>query len=82
MQVDEHRAAARRRLLKAGKISFGGGAIDCTVRNFSDSGAALDVISPLGIPEDFTLVIEADDIHAPCLAASFGGSNRGLEFAS
>lgn len=51
MQVDEHRAAARRRLLKAGKISFGGGAIDCTVRNFSDSGAALDVISPSAYPK-------------------------------
>jgi hypothetical protein len=80
MQVDEHRAAARRRLLKAGKISFGGGAIDCTVRNFSDSGAALDVISPLGIPEDFTLVIEADDIHAPCRVVWRKQSRIGVRF--
>ena len=65
--VDEHRIAPRRRLLKAGKISFGGGAaIDCTIRNLSETGAALEVTSPVGIPERFTLVIEADHIHVPC----------------
>jgi hypothetical protein len=65
--VDEHRIAPRRRLLKAGRISFGGGAaIDCTVRNLSETGAALEVTSPVGIPEHFTLVIEADHSHVPC----------------
>jgi len=57
--MDERRDKARRRVLKAGTIEFGGGAIDCTVRNFSDTGAALDVTSPVGIPERFTLVIQA-----------------------
>lgn len=28
------------------RAEFGGGAIDCTVRNLSDIGAALDVTSP------------------------------------
>ena len=65
MLVDEHRIAPRRRLLKAGKISFGGGAIDCTVRNFSETGAALEVISPIGIPDRFTLIVEADNRHLP-----------------
>jgi hypothetical protein len=65
--VDEHRIATRRRFLKAGRISFGGGAaFDCTVRNLSETGAALEVISPVGIPERFTLVIEADQLHVPC----------------
>ena len=65
--VDEHRTAPRRRLLKAGKISFGGGAaFDCTVRNLSETGAALEVISPVGIPERFTLVIDADHRPFPC----------------
>jgi hypothetical protein len=63
--VDEHRATRRRRLLKTGKISFGGGAIDCTVRNLSETGAALEVSSPVGIPEQFTLVIEPNHIHVP-----------------
>jgi len=65
--VDEHRTAPRRRLLKSGRISFGGGAaIDCTIRNFSETGAALEVSSPVGIPERFTLVVEADHGHLPC----------------
>jgi hypothetical protein len=53
-------------VLKAGTIEFGGGAIDCTVRNRSETGAALDVTSPLGIPEHFTLVVPADGSHLPC----------------
>ena len=64
--MEEHRTTPRRRLLKTGRISFGGGAIDCTVRNFSETGAALDVSSPVGIPDRFTLVIEADQRHLPC----------------
>ena len=67
MVDDEHRIAPRRRLLKAGRISFGGGAaIDCTIRNLSETGAALEVTSPVGIPERFMLVIEADHSHVPC----------------
>jgi hypothetical protein len=61
---DEHRIAARHRVLKGARIHFGGGSIDCTVRNISETGAALDVTSPLGIPTEFTLV--TDDIQRPC----------------
>jgi hypothetical protein len=61
---DEHRITNRQRVLKAGKIEFGGGAIDCTVRNISATGAALDVTSPVGIPAQFTLVTEGN--HLPC----------------
>jgi hypothetical protein len=39
---------------------IGGGGIDCTVRNISVSGARIDVASPVGIPEQFHLVIETD----------------------
>ncbi|TFV70089.1 PilZ domain-containing protein [Bradyrhizobium frederickii] len=64
--MDERRNKARHRVLKAGTIEFGGGAIDCTVRNLSDTGAALDVTSPLGIPEHFTLFVPADATHHAC----------------
>ena len=64
--MDERRDRTRHRVLKAGTIEFGGGAIDCTVRNFSEAGAALDVTSPLGIPDHFTLIVTADDVHLPC----------------
>jgi hypothetical protein len=78
--VDEHRTAPRRRLLKSGKISFGGGAIDCTVRNFSDTGAALDVTSPVGIPENFTLLIDSDGIHVLCQVVWRTQSRIGVRF--
>ena len=51
--MNEHRAAPRHRILKAGTISFGGGTIDCTVRNLSETGAALGVVTPLFISGSF-----------------------------
>jgi hypothetical protein len=61
---EENRIASRHRVLKGARIHFGGGAIDCTVRNISETGAALEVTSPLGIPTEFTLVTE--DSQRPC----------------
>ncbi len=58
--------APRQRVLKAGAIHFGGGVIDCTVRNLSETGAALEVASPVGIPESFTLATVADNVRRPC----------------
>jgi PilZ domain len=64
--MNEHRIAPRHRILKAGTISFGGAAIDCTVRNISDTGAALEVATPLFIPDRFTLVIQSAQVSRPC----------------
>jgi hypothetical protein len=62
----EKRTTQRHRVLKAGTIGFGGGVIDCMVRNISPAGAALDVSNPVGIPEHFTLRVAADGLHKPC----------------
>jgi hypothetical protein len=62
----EKRGVDRHRVLKPGTIEFGGGAINCMVRNMSISGAAPDVASPVGIPDHFTLVLLADGHHTPC----------------
>ena len=64
--MDESRIAARHRVLKAGTISFGGSAIDCTVRNLSETGAAIEVVTPLFIPDRFTLIIPSDQTKRPC----------------
>jgi hypothetical protein len=64
--MSEHRIAPRKRVLKAGTIEFGGGGIDCTVRNLSDTGAALSVESPVGIPSEFNLVVVSDQISRMC----------------
>jgi hypothetical protein len=64
--MDETRIAPRRRMLKAGTIEFGGGGIDCTVRNISATGAALEVVTPLFIPDRFTLVMPSEPLKRPC----------------
>jgi hypothetical protein len=64
--MDEGRKAPRHRVLKAGTISFGGAGISCTIRNLSETGAALDVSSPVGIPNEFVLIIEADNSVRQC----------------
>jgi PilZ domain len=61
------RIALRRRILKAGSIQLGGGGIiDCIVRNLSETGAALDVVTPLFIPNRFTLAIQTEQLERPC----------------
>ena len=64
--MNEKRIASRHRVLKAGKLSLDGGAIDCTVRNISKTGAALEVATPIGIPHAFIPVIEADHVRQTC----------------
>ena len=43
--MSEHRIAPRRRMFKAGTIEFGGSGMDCTVKNLSDTGAAVEILS-------------------------------------
>jgi hypothetical protein len=69
--MDETRRAPRRPVLKAGSITFGGGAIDCVVRNLSATGAALEVTSLVGIPDQFALIVAAD---VPWFGARDGAS--------
>ena len=63
----ERRASQRHRVLKQGMLAFsGGGGADCTVRNISESGARIEIASPVGLPASFTLVIAADRFMRPC----------------
>ncbi len=64
--MTEHRTAQRHRVLKGGTISFNGAGISCIVRNLSDTGAALEVNSPVGIPPNFALVVDGDHVARPC----------------
>lgn len=58
--MSERRLSIRHRVFKGASIEFGGATIDCTVKNFSDGGATLDVASPVGIPAQFFLLIKGD----------------------
>jgi hypothetical protein len=67
--MNRPRIAARRRTLKTGTIEFGGGGIDCTVRNISETGAALEVVTPLFIPDRFTLFVPSEQLKRLCRIA-------------
>lgn len=62
----EKRAAQRTRVLKAGMIEFPGGAFSCMVRNLSNKGAALDVPSLTGIPDEFSLHLPIEGLRFHC----------------
>jgi hypothetical protein len=63
----ERRITARHRTFKGGSISFAGAAsIECIVRNLSPAGACLDVATPIGIPDDFDLIIRPEYQRRHC----------------
>jgi hypothetical protein len=64
----ETRIAPRYRVLKAAKIEYGGATIDCTVRDLSITGAALEVPNQIGIPAKFTKV------HISCAGRWFSSA--------
>ena len=77
----EKRAIPRHRVLKHGTLAFdGGGGLDCTVRNISSNGARIDLASPVGVPESFTLVIEADQFMRRCHAVWSSEQRMGVAF--
>jgi hypothetical protein len=55
--------------LKAGTIELNGGAIDCVVRNISQTDAALEVNSLMGIPDEFNLLVPGDHTNRRCQVA-------------
>ena len=56
--------------LRGGSIEFGlAAAIDCVIRNMSETGAALEVETPVGIPNDFTLLMKPEFVKRNCRVA-------------
>ena len=58
----------------------GAGIIDCAVRNVSKIGAALDVPTPVGIPDRFTLVTPIDTLCLACRVVYRKGGGMGMRF--
>jgi hypothetical protein len=78
--MNENRIGPRKRVLKTGAIEFGGGVIDCTVRNLSDTGAALSVESPVGIPTEFNLIV-SDQVKRMCRVVWRKENRLGVAFS-
>jgi PilZ domain len=53
-------------VLKSATIEFDRSAFSCAVRNVSKFGAALDVPTSFGIPHEFQLIIETNQVTRHC----------------
>jgi hypothetical protein len=62
----ERRRAPRHRVLKGATIAFDGIGLDCTVRNISETGAALEFAGSVSVPASFMLVIAMDQMTRQC----------------
>ncbi len=80
--VEQAQSVIKRRVFKAGRIAFNSGrsTIDCTVRSLSDKGASLDVVSSAGVPENFKLRIESDDLSQLCRIVTKRDKHLEVEF--
>lgn len=76
----EKRASQRYRVFKGGTITFENGGIACTVRNMSDSGAAIDLETPVILPQSFTLLIARDNFVQNCRPVWRNDKRIGLAF--
>lgn len=80
----DNRTAPRHRTLKGGRIIFNAGrsTIDCTIRNLSNKGAKLEVISVVGIPNTFDLAIGEEGTMQSCRVVWRTLKELGVEFQS
>ena len=79
--MPEQRTPQRHRVLKTGTIAFDRATgIDCVVRNVSNTGANLEVASPVGIPDVFTLIIPKDGVTRLCEIAWRSARRVGVRF--
>lgn len=66
--MQNRRASLRHRAFKGAQIvsNDGASAVDCTVRDVSDTGARLRVESPIGVPAAFILRLAAGGLERDC----------------
>jgi len=76
----DKRAVTRNRVSKAAKIEFGGNAINCMVRNITELGAMLDVATPIGIPDHFTLALGTEGLRMYCRVVCWNYKRIGVAF--
>jgi hypothetical protein len=80
----ERPRSQRQRTFKGGSISHASGAaMDCIIRNLSDTGACLEVSSPFGIPDNFKLIIRPEILTRSCevVLAHSTADRRALQVA-
>ena len=83
-QTVKERAAARRRVLKAGMIAYNERHVSmpCGVRDMSQSGARLFVTGSISAPDTFVLIIDLDGVEVPCEVVWRRGMELGVRFVT
>ena len=78
--MGEKRGAPRRRVLKSAFIVLSDKApkLPCVVKNISDTGAAIEVSSTIGIPHGFELIV--DGVRHKCQAQWRTQTKIGVKF--
>jgi hypothetical protein len=77
----EKRDIPRLRTFKGGSILFGVAVvIDCTIKNMSEAGAALEVQSHVGIPGEFVLLIQPERAKRTCRVIWRSAKRIGVQF--
>lgn len=78
--MNENRISPRLRTLKGGLIIFGTApAVECVIRNMSETGALI-AVTPFGIPDEFTLVIKPEMRKRACRVAWRTADKIGVRF--
>jgi len=69
-------------VLKGGTIPFRqlGTSTDCRVRNVSETGACLMIASPVGIPNEFDLLLDTDKTPRRCRVEWRSANQIGVSF--
>ncbi len=80
----DRRKSRRQRVLKTGKILFGGGLciLDCVVRDHSTGGARLRIESPEFVPKRFTLRIPKDGFEAEAVVCNRNDNEIGVRLSA
>ncbi len=76
----ERRATPRHRVLKGARIAFSGNGVECTVRNLSSGGAAIDLAYNVSLPPSFMLVLETDRVMHRCRPVWSNARRIGVAF--
>jgi PilZ domain len=87
--MNERRNGPRHRTQKTGIIKLRSndgihhnGSVVCRVRNLSPTGARLEVASQIGIPDNFVLWIEFDELEQPCQVTWRTATRLGVKFTA
>jgi hypothetical protein len=63
----ETRIAPRYRVSKPAQIEYGGDKTPCTIRDLSETGAAIELVDPsAALPSAFILILPDDGLKLPC----------------